>query len=95
MKKKTDDLTKVKAILTKRWETINKKIAKVKVLDNEKMLLNIHARKVLGAYLDRFNELCHAPAIPKTYMELARTLDAMDYFVKTLLKLGKKKRPLA
>jgi hypothetical protein len=91
---KIKDLSKTRVALTERWDAINRDIQHLALLDQEKKLLNLQARKILTDYLDRFKELAASPAEPKVYRELARLLDSLEYLIKILSKRGKKKRPL-
>jgi hypothetical protein len=95
MPKEKDALTQIKGVFVKQWEAINRDIQKLNELDDEKLLLNIQARKILGYYLDKFKELSLLPLDKKNIREISRLLDSLKYLVKVLLKLGKKKRPLS
>ena len=94
MAKKIQDFTRTRAELTDRWNAINADIQKLAALDQEKLILNTQARKILKFYLDRFKDLAAGPTAPKTIKEADRLLESLRYLVKVLLKMSKKKRSL-
>lgn len=91
MTKEEKALKKVKALLTKHWESNDKILKRVVKSDKSTQVLNTPARKILKTYLDRFTKLAGSPTEVKTLKELDVLLDSLEYLMKVLLKIAKKK----
>ena len=85
-------LEKVHKLIVQKWNKNNKAIKKLVELDEKTFILGRPARFILQEYLDRYGTLAKDANNPKALKELATLLDSLEYLLKILKKLSKKKR---
>lgn len=85
-------LEKVHKLIVEKWHKNNRAIKKLVELDEKTFILGRPARFILQEYLDRYGTLAKDSRNPKALKELATLLDSLEYLLKILKKLSKKKR---